>query len=81
MIEKFVSEYVKEREKEEILEIMYGALKKQIAVQVFEVSEPWEARLWWRIIKCPACNQTFTKLGDEVVNYCPICGQKLRWSE
>ena len=81
MIEKFVSEYVKEREREEILEIMYGALKKQVAVAVFETSEPWEARLSWTVTKCPVCMGTFTKSINESHNYCPICGQKLRWSK
>ena len=33
------------------------------------------------VFKCPACKE-LNVLGDELeseINYCPICGQKLRW--
>ena len=81
MIEKYVSEFVKAREREEILETMYTALKKQVPVTVSKYDIGVKGGYVGNLVRCPSCRENFINSDAHYSEYCPLCGQKLRWSE
>ena len=44
-------------------------------VVLYTYSEPFEQAVY-----CPSCDEELTNTEDLEYTYCPICGQKLDWS-
>ena len=58
------------------------ALKKTIPEQVYlEGDGEWDGRIVYDTAKC-SCGKTFEEADDDwECNYCPRCGQRLKWFE
>lgn len=53
--------------------MLIKALRKQIAMRPLKKDHRYE---WCDIVRCSCC---YTVLDEADIDYCPICGQKVRW--
>ena len=72
-----VIDIIKERIKEEKIDVAIDAISKQEPVNVIIIGNKANdsAHVW----KCPRCG--INSLFNSPVNYCSECGQKLLWPE
>ena len=74
--------YVIESDREP-LEIAIKAMEKQVAEEVrYEYDGYADGNPVYDVAYCPICNVCFENGDDNWgKNYCPECGQKLKWEE
>ena len=78
MIEKSISGKLRDLEREELFDLLAKALQKQISSPV-EITRT-EGVMRGRIVRCTTCRERFFVVNGLSNKYCPLCGQKLRWS-
>lgn len=63
----------------DVASIIIGALEKQIPEEPFLSGDGyWNGELVYDTWECPNCDKSY-ELDYEEYDYCPNCGQKIKW--